>query len=125
VGNHSLKAVFAPSDPVAFSASTSPAVPYVVYATATSTTLTVAPSPAFQGIPVLLIAHVTPANAAGTVQFKDGTTALGAPVRVTGGTAFTNTSTLSKGGHSLTTVFAPTHPPTRQPSVPPPHHQSR
>jgi hypothetical protein len=46
-----------PSDSVAFSASTSLAVSYVVYATTTTTTtLTVA----LQGIPVFLIAHVAP-----------------------------------------------------------------
>jgi hypothetical protein len=90
-------------------------VSYVVFATATSTTLTVAPSPAFQGLPVFLFATVAPTNAAGMVQCEDGTTALGAPVPVTGGTAFTNTSTLSKDTHSLTAVFTP---PTRQPSAP-------
>jgi hypothetical protein len=95
-------------------------VSYVVFATATSTTLTVAPSPAFQGLPVFLFATVAPTNAAGMVQFKDGTTALGAPVPVTGGTAFANTSTLSKGTHSLTAVFTPTNPTAFGPSTSPP-----
>ncbi|MGH8571777.1 MAG: Ig-like domain-containing protein, partial [Gammaproteobacteria bacterium] len=46
-------------------------------ATATSTALTTSPaSPVAQGTEVTLTATITPATAAGTVQFKDGTTNL-------------------------------------------------
>ncbi|MGH3873531.1 MAG: Ig-like domain repeat protein [Pseudonocardiaceae bacterium] len=120
VGTHSLTAVFTPTDPVAFTPSASAAVPYVVYNTATSTTLTVAPNPSIQGSPVALIAKVTPFTAAGTVQFKDGATALGAPVPVTGGFAFLNISTLARGTHTLTAVFTPTNPVASGPSTSPP-----
>ncbi|MGH3573313.1 MAG: hypothetical protein ACRDS0_38245 [Pseudonocardiaceae bacterium] len=66
-------------------------------AVATSTMLTVASNPAFQGIPAVLIAHVAPFTATGTVQFKDGATALGAPVRVRAGYAILTTSALGTG----------------------------
>jgi Bacterial Ig-like domain (group 3) len=54
--------------------------------------------------------RVAPPNAAGTVQFKDGTTNLGAPVPVAGGVAVGPVSVLSRGPHSLTAVFTPTDP---------------
>jgi hypothetical protein len=74
---------------------------------ATITTLGVAPaSPAPGGSPETLTATITPA-AAGTVQFMDGPSPLGAPVAVTGGTG-TLTTTLSSGAHSLSAVFTPT-----------------
>ncbi|MGH7749209.1 MAG: alkaline phosphatase family protein, partial [Candidatus Dormibacteria bacterium] len=53
----------------------------------TTTTLQVAPNPGFQGIPEILLASVSPFNATGTVQFKDGATNLGSPVPVTVGQA--------------------------------------
>ncbi|WAL68358.1 Ig-like domain-containing protein [Amycolatopsis cynarae] len=75
-------------------------------AVTTTTSLAVTPaSPAFQGDAVTLTATVTPASAGGTVQFKDGTTDLGAPVAVSGGTATLTTSALAAGAHSLTAVF--------------------
>ncbi|MGH3695384.1 MAG: Ig-like domain repeat protein [Pseudonocardiaceae bacterium] len=62
-----------------------------------------------QGAPVTLIAAVTPATAAGTVQFMDGMTAVGDPVTVTNGAALatTSTSALAVGSHALTAVFTP------------------
>lgn len=107
-------------------------------ATTTTTTLTVAPSGSFpEGLPVTLIAIVTPPDAEGVVQFKDGDTNIGGPVTVvkstscsisgnqgttvingtscssgsnqeTSAAAFTTTSTLTAGTHSLTAVFTPT-----------------
>ncbi|HZS21129.1 MAG TPA: Ig-like domain-containing protein [Pseudonocardiaceae bacterium] len=55
-------------------------------------------------------AHVSPLTAAGTVQFKDGTTNLGAPVAVIAGTAIGPFTPLSPGPHSLTAMFIPTNP---------------
>lgn len=124
VGTHTLTAVFTPTDPVAFSPSTSAAVSYVVNAPAgaeaTATEIRVAPSPAFQGIPVFLLATVAPRTAAGTVQFSDGPTAIGAPVPVIGGRAFRVTSALTQGPHTLTAVFTPTSPAAFGPSMSPP-----
>ncbi len=108
-GTHSLTAVFLPTDPVVATESTSNTVPYLVKPAVTTTTLTVVPNPAFQGLPVFLIAHVAPFNATGTVQFADGPTLLGGPVPVNAGFAFLNTSTLAKGVHALTAAFAPTN----------------
>ncbi|HEY6423395.1 MAG TPA: Ig-like domain-containing protein [Pseudonocardiaceae bacterium] len=112
-GSHSLTAVFTPTDPTAFTGSTSPAVTYVVNAggggaTATSTVLGVTPvSPAAAGATETLTATVTPSAAVGSVQFVDGTTNVGDPVAVSGGTA-SATATLASGSHSLTAVFTPT-----------------
>lgn len=55
-------------------------------------------------------AHVTPLNAAGTVQFHDGATNLGPPATVIGGIAIGPLSQLKPGLHSLTAVFTPTNP---------------
>lgn len=119
-GTHTLTAVFTPTNPVIATESTSNPVPYLVNPAVTTTTLTVVPNPAFQGIPVFLIAHLAPFTAAGTVQFSDGTTPLGAPVAVTAGFAFLNTSTLTTGTHTLTAVFTPTNPVAFTPSASPP-----
>ncbi len=119
-GNHSLTARFTPTNPAVATPSTSDPVPYLVYAKATTTTLTAAPNPAFQGAPAVLIARVAPFNAAGTVQFKDDTTTLGAPLPVTAGFAILKTSTLTKGTHTLTAVFTPTNPVAFGPSTSPP-----
>ncbi len=108
-GPHSLSAVFTSTDP-AFLGSTSAATAYTVSpktATVTSTALAVSPSgSATVGTAVQLSATVTPA-AAGTVQFLDGTTALGAPVAVAAGSAQLSVSTLLQGDHSLTASFTP------------------
>ncbi|MGH3779134.1 MAG: Ig-like domain repeat protein [Pseudonocardiaceae bacterium] len=52
---------------------------------------------------------MVPANAAGTVQVKDGTTNLGAPVPVIAGTAFGGVRILRTGQHSLSAVFTPSN----------------
>ncbi len=91
-----------------------------VGATATHTTLQVAPNPGFQGIPEILIATVAPFNAAGTVQFKDGTNNIGAPKPVTGGIAISTTPPLAIGTHTLTAVFTPTNPAAFGSSISPP-----
>jgi hypothetical protein len=77
--------------------------------TATTTTLGVTPaSPATPGTAETLVAMVNPAGA-GTVQFLDGATPLGAPVAVASGVA-SLTTTLPLGAHSLSSVFTPTDP---------------
>jgi Bacterial Ig-like domain (group 3)/Domain of unknown function (DUF4214) len=87
---------------------------------ATTTTLTSSSNPTSSTAPVTLTATVVPASGstmpAGTVQFMDGTTALGIPVNVTAGTPTSNgtasvTPTFTKAGsgrHSLTATFTPT-----------------
>jgi hypothetical protein len=56
------------------------------------------------------IANVSPFNAVGTVQFKDGTHNLGGPVRARGGVAIGPFTSLPPGVHSLKVVFTPTKP---------------
>jgi hypothetical protein len=78
--------------------------------TATTTTLSVTPgSPSASGTAVTLTAAVSP-SANGTVQFYDGTTALGSPVTVANGSASLTTSALSVGGHTLTAAFTSSDP---------------
>lgn len=112
VGTHPLTAVFTPTEPAAFESSTSPVVTFMVNpptgATGTTTTLKVFPNRTFQGVPVSLLATAAPRGAAGTVQFMEWTTALGAPVPVIGGFALTIV-TLPTGTHSLTAVFTPSN----------------
>jgi hypothetical protein len=111
-GTHPLKAVFTPADSVTFGPSTSNAVSYVVNApigqNATVTTLRVFPTPAFPGIPVIILANVAPVGAAGTIQFMDGTSALSAAVPATDGFTLLIIRP-SKGEHALTAVFTPTN----------------
>ncbi|HEY2042541.1 MAG TPA: Ig-like domain-containing protein [Jatrophihabitans sp.] len=110
VNTHSLTAKFIP-DSGAFVTSTSPPVSYQVDplpATTTTTTLAVSSAgPVDFGTSVDLTATVSPTAAAGTVQFYDGTTALGAAVALASGTATKSVSTLSSGTHSLTAKFLP------------------
>lgn len=87
---------------------------------ATTTTLTSSSNPASSTEATTLTATVVPASGstmpAGTVQFMDGTTALGTPVTVVPGTPTSDgtasvTPTFTKAGsgrHSLTATFTPT-----------------
>jgi hypothetical protein len=78
-------------------------------ATATTTALTSSANPTDTATAVNLTATVTPSTAAGTVQFMDGSTALGSPVAVSGGVAHLNSQTFATiGTHHLSAVFTPT-----------------
>lgn len=122
-GMHQLKAVFTAADSMTFNSSTSNTVSYVVNApigeNATITTLRVFPTPVLQGIPVVLLANIASHGAGGTIQFMDGTFALGAPVPATDGFALLIIS-LPKGEHWLTGVFIPTNQAVFVPSASPP-----
>lgn len=72
---------------------------------ADTTTTISAPNAALVGDSITVSAVVTPANAVGTVQFKDGETNLGAPVAVVNGTASLTRSYDASGTHSFTAVF--------------------
>jgi hypothetical protein len=67
-------------------------------------------SPVARGTAVTLTATVTPAAAAGTVQFRNGGINLGDPVSVTTGTAMGGPLILSPGMHQLTATFNPSDP---------------
>ena len=78
-----------------------------VPATATSSVLSGPASSTF-GASVTLTADVDP-SAAGSFQFKDGSTNLGGPRAVdASGVASFTTSSLSVGSHNITAVFTPT-----------------
>jgi hypothetical protein len=109
VGTDSLSAVFTPTVGNGFSGSTGTASFTVNPLTATSTGLQASPaSPQYSGTAVTLTATVTPSAATGTIQFEVGSTHIGSPVTVTGGTAATTTSTLPVGTDTLNAVFTPT-----------------
>lgn len=73
--------------------------------TATTTALTITPgSSSTVGSSVTLSAAVSP-TAAGSVQFMDGSTALGPAVAVANGAASYSTSALTAGAHQLSAVF--------------------
>src|SRR5262245_26012813 len=79
-------------------------------ATPTTTSPTSSPNPSTLGANVTLTATVMPATTAGSVQFFDGSTPLGAPVAVSSGTASLSIDTLGLGSHSLTARFSPIDP---------------
>lgn len=78
----------------------------------TPATVAIAASPtsALVGAPVSLTATVTPASAAGSVQFLDGAAVLGAPVAIASGVAHLTTTSLPAGTHSVSARFTPAAP---------------
>jgi hypothetical protein len=83
---------------------------YPTPATATTTVLTSSENPSTSGDSVVLTATESVTAASGSVQFMDGSAALGSPVAVSGGVAKFTTSALAVGSHSLSAVFTPTDP---------------
>lgn len=81
-----------------------------VSSVATTTTVATSGSPSATGSPVTFTATVkagATAVTSGTVQFRDGTTAIGAPVALNGsGTASVTTGTLAEGTHSITATYS-------------------
>ena len=113
VGSHPITAVFTPTTSTAFSGSTSSSLSYTVNAagtplTTTTTVTSSVPSPTTTGTSVTFTATLTPNTAAGTVQFMNGTTAMGSPVAVSSGTATYTTSFGAAATYPITAVFTPT-----------------
>ncbi len=76
---------------------------------ATTTTVTTSSATSPFGQSVSFSANVAGSGSttpSGTVQFKDGSADLGAPLALAGGSATLNTSSLSTGSHSFTAVYA-------------------
>ncbi|TQF68858.1 Ig-like domain repeat protein [Rhodococcus spelaei] len=71
-----------------------------------TTTAVAAPGSAKVGVAVDLSATVSPATAAGTVQFRDGGSNIGGPVTVTNGVATLSQTFTAAGAHSVTAVFS-------------------
>ena len=102
VGLHSVTAVY--SGDANFNGATSAAVSQLVTTTTATTVSADLPNSTY-GQTVRLTAAVTPAPTGGTVQFLDGSTALGT-VAVQSGAASLSVSTLSVGTHSITAVYS-------------------
>jgi hypothetical protein len=93
------------------SVSTNSVTPAGAGVTTTTTTISASPGgPATVGASIDFTATVAPNTAVGSVQFMDGSTALGSPVPVSGGTADLTTTALSVAIHSITASFTPTDP---------------
>ncbi len=101
-GTHSIKAVY--SGDSSNGGSTSAPVAQTVL-TPTTVTLTSTQNPSLVGGPISFLVTVNPPAATGTVQFLDGTTALGSSP-VSGGGASLNISTLAKGTHLITAAYS-------------------
>lgn len=112
-GTDAITAVFTPTNAALYGPSTSPQINYVVNAAgtpvATTTALTASvTSPTTTGTSVTFTATVAPNTAVGTVQFMNGTTAMGSPVALASGTATYVTSFGAAASYSITAVFTPT-----------------
>lgn len=121
VGLRHLQAVFSPDKPAEFAKSMSEPLPFTIIragpADTTTALATSATSPITQGDSVTLIATVTPREATGTVQFKDGATNLGNPVTVANGTASETTLISSAGPRQLVAMFTAADPTKFNPSM--------
>ncbi|RVW02250.1 Ig-like domain-containing protein [Rhodococcus spongiicola] len=101
-GSHSVTAIFTGTGNFTGSASAAQAVTV----SDVQTTLALAvPQDAETGSLVDLTANVTPSNAQGTVQFKDGGADIGAPVTVSAGTATLSHAFTTAGAHEITAEF--------------------
>jgi PKD repeat protein len=115
VGSYSYHAVFTPTNAALFTSSTSANLAFSVTAAppvqvTTTTALTMAPTAATAVAPAAktLTAAVTGANAAGTVQFFNGTASLGSSP-VAAGSATLALSNIAVGSYSYHAVFTPTN----------------
>lgn len=102
IGSHSLTAVY--SGDGNYSGATSAAVSQVI-TTATATTVAANPAAPSYGQSVQLIASVTPAAASGSIQFFDGSTALGTAPLSSGAASFT-VAAFTVGAHSITAAYS-------------------
>ncbi len=107
VGTHSITAVY--SGDASFSGATSDPLSYtVVKATPTLQLSAAPPSPSTYGQSVTFTLAVSSkaGTPTGTVQFKQGSTNLGAPVALSGGSAALSTAALAAGPYSITAVYS-------------------
>ena len=100
-GQHLITAVY--SGDSSDLASTSAAYTQTVR-NATTVSLSSTPNPSLVGGSVTFVAVVSPSSATGTVQFQDGSTALGA-ANISGGMASFSTASLAHGTHTITAVY--------------------
>lgn len=107
VGSHSITAVFQGNDDYITSSSSS--LSQVVNKAASTTALTVSPSPTVFGQSVQLTANVSNLIgeiATGTITFSEGSTVLGTVVLDGSGAATLTISSLSVGSHAFTATYS-------------------
>ena len=103
VGSHTITATYSGDNN--YLPSTSSILNQKVNKANTTTNLTSSANPSTSGKSVTFTASISPVGATGTVTFYDGSTKLGTGNVVSGKAAFT-TSSLTKGTHSVTAVYA-------------------
>jgi hypothetical protein len=105
-GSQSLSVSFTPSSAADYLPATAQVL-LVVNPAATTTTLSVSPSPADGGASVTLAASIASAAGipSGTVTFFDASSPLGTVALTAGGATFT-TSTLTSGNHSIRATYS-------------------
>jgi hypothetical protein len=103
VGAHSITAVYAAT--ANFLGSVSPVLTEIVTKASSTTSLAASANPVMVGVFVTYTATVTPGAATGSVTFKEGNTAIGPPVALSGGKATITTKYSAKGSHSITAVY--------------------
>ncbi|WP_433613799.1 beta strand repeat-containing protein [Prescottella agglutinans] len=104
-GNHAIGAAFTGDAGFASSTATQTQNVTVTDPDVVTTTALTVPQNAETGTAVDLTANVTPANAVGSVQFKDNGTNIGAPVQVSNGVATLSHQFAAAGSHSITATF--------------------
>ena len=102
-GTHSITAVY--SGDGNLNSATSPVFTQTVNKSPSSLTLASSLNPSTVGQPVTFSAAISPVSATATVQFLDGSTALGSAT-ITSGVATISVSTLTGGSHSITAVYS-------------------
>lgn len=106
VGTHNITAIY--SGDANSQGSTSAVLTETVspVLAATSTALSTSTTTLSAGQSLTLTATVTGSSPTGTVQFKDGSTALGSPVTLSSNQASLSTNLLSVGSHTITAVYS-------------------
>ena len=109
VGNHPITATFGGNASYNGSTGTLTGTPQVVSKANTTIVLATSASPSTFGQSITLTATISPqfsGSPNGTVTFKTGSTVIGSPVAVSGGTAALMTTALPSGTQNLTAVYS-------------------
>ena len=104
LGTHTITAAY--SGASNFSGSTSPGFAQAVKTATTTSTPTSSLGTSTYGQSVTFTVAVNPSNATGTMQFYNGSIALGAPARLLNGTAALTTTALNAGTSSITAMYS-------------------
>jgi 5'-nucleotidase len=118
-GNHSLTAVFSPTNPVLYTSATSSAVPFAVLSpgTKTSTKLTLSKSTQHYKKKSAVVTVKVSHKPSGKVVLYDGTKKLKTLTLKKGAASYKVSAKLAKGKHKLSAVFVPKKPLSYAPST--------